>query len=850
MRRYVLRGLRARALRTALTALAVVLGVAMISGTYVLTDTIDRAFGDIFSTANAGTDVVVAGRLPGGFSAEQATPPLPQALVERVRGVEGVAQAAGGVFGQVSIRDRRGERIGQGPPNFADSVVPEPFNTYSYVQGRAPRADGEVALDQQTATDHGFRVGDRLTVVGQRGAQRYRVVGVARFGEVASIGGAAIAIMTLPEAQRATGREGQVDQIALAGDEDTTPAELRNRVRDALQGQPVTVRTGEEQADRQASDLQESLGFLRTGLLVFGFIALFVGAFVIYNTFTITVAQRTRELALLRTLGASRRQVLGGVVLEAALVGLFASIVGLVGGLLLAPGLTRLFEALGADLPGTGSVVEPRTVVVALLVGLVTTVLASLVPALRATRIAPVVALREGVVPQRGTGRLRLAIALVLGVVGVALLVVGLTGAATLALLGAGAALVFLAVALLSPQLVRPLAGVVGRPLQRVTGITGLLARENVLRNPARTAVTAAALMIGVALVAFVAIFAAGLRGTIDRSVDESFAGDLTVQNQDGFSPLPAAVARDVRGVEGVDAVSALRFSQAQVPGVSGTVPVIGIDPASAAQTLNLELPAGSEGVLRELTARGAVLVDRGTAVAEGRSVGDRLPLLTPSGRRVTYTIAGFLDEGDFSIVGGGILAPNERVARDFGDREDTLVFVSYAPGAQPEQVRGQVERLLDARFPNAEALDREEFKDEQSAQVNQLLLLVYVLLALSVLVSIFGIVNTLALSTYERTRELGLLRAIGTSRRQVRAIVRQESVITSLIGAVLGVVLGVLFALLVSRPLEAEGFTLTFPVATLALLLVLAALFGVLAAIGPARRAARLDVLRALAYE
>ena len=850
MTRYVLRGLRARALRTALTALAVVLGVAMISGTYVLTDTIDRAFGDIFSTANAGTDVVVSGRVPGGFSADQTPPPLPESLVGRVGAADGVARAAGGVFGDVSIRDKQGDRIGQGTPNFADSVLPEPFNTYTYVRGRAPRADGEVALDQQTATDQGFRVGDRVTVVGEQGARRYRVVGVARFGEVSSIGGAAIAVMTLPEAQRATGREGQVDQVSVAGEEGVAPAELRDRVREELQGQPVTVRTGEEQADRQASDLQESLGFLRTGLLVFGFIALFVGAFVIYNTFSITVAQRTRELALLRTLGASRRQVLAGVVLEAALVGLFASLVGLAGGLLLAPGLTQLFESLGADLPGTGSVVQARTVVVALAVGLVTTVLASLVPALRATRIAPVVALREGFVAHAGTGRVRLAVALVLGVVGVGLLVVGLTGAATLALLGAGAALVFLAVALLSPQLVRPLAAAVGRPLQRATGITGLLARENVLRNPGRTATTAAALMIGVALVAFVAIFAAGLRGSIDRSVDESFAGDLTIRNQDGFSAIPAGVTRSVGEVPGVGAVGALRFSQAQVRGVSGTVPIIGIDAASAAQTLNIELPAGSGAVLRELVARGAVLVDRGTPVAEGRRVGDRLTLLAPSGRRVTYTIAGFLDEGDFSFLGGGVVVPNERVARDFGDRDDTLVFVAFAPGAQPGQVRGEVERLLAERFPNAEALDREEFKDEQSTQVNQLLVLVYVLLALSVLVSIFGIVNTLALSTYERTRELGLLRAIGTSRRQVRSIVRQESIITSLIGAVLGVVLGVLFALLVSRPLEAEGFTLTFPVATLALLLVLAAVFGVLAAIGPARRAARLDVLRALAYE
>jgi len=670
--RYVLRGLRARALRTALTALAVVLGVAMVAGTYVLTDTIDEAFGDIFSTANAGTDVVVTGRAPGGFSSEEQPPPLPAALVERVARAPGVRLAAGDVFGDVALRDPRGERIGQGTPNFVDAVDPEPFNAYTYVQGRAPRA-GEVALDQATFAERGFALGDRVTVVGEEGAERPRLVGVARFGEVSSVGGAAIAIAPLADAQRLAGRVGEVDQVSVAAQEGVTPEELRGRVAAALRGEPVTVRTGAEQADRQASDLRDQLGFLRTGLLVFGFIALFVGAFVIYNTFSITVAQRTRELALLRTLGASRRQVLAGVVLEAAVVGAAASLAGLAGGLLLAPGLTALFEALGADLPATGTVVRARTVVVALLVGIVVTVVASLLPALRATRIAPVVALREGLVAPRRGGRGRLAAALVLGAAGVALLVAGLSGGGGIELVGAGAALVFLAVALFSPQLVAPLAGAVGLPLQRLTGITGRLARENVLRNPARTAVTAAALMIGVALVAFVAIFAAGLRGTFDRSVHESFAGDLTITDQDGFSPVPGGIAPAVQEVPGVGAVAAVRFSQAQVRGVAGTVPVIGIDPAATAQTLRIPSLPDPERLLRVLVERRAALVDRGTPVAEGRRPGDRLSVLTPSGRRATYTIAGFVDEGDFSIIGGGMVVPNELVARDFGDRDDTL---------------------------------------------------------------------------------------------------------------------------------------------------------------------------------
>ena len=416
--------------------------------------------------------------------------------------------------------------------------------------------------------------------------------------------------------------------------------------------------------------------------------------------------------------------------------------------------------------------------------------------------------------------------------------------------MGLGALVVFLGVAMLSPLLVRPLAALVGRPLERVTGITGRLARENTLRNPGRTAVTAAALMIGVALVAFVAIFAAGLRGSIEKSVDNTFpAGDLIVVNQDGFEPISEQAATALRDVPGVDDVAGVRFASAKVQGRSGTSPVIGIDTGAATRLYKAEWKEGSPATFDQLGSDG-VVVDANSGVGKGRKVGDRLVLTTPTGEQVTYVIRGLLDAGDFSLLGGGIVVPNDRLTRDFNVRGDAFVFVDFADGANPQTTRAAIDRTLATRFPNAESQTRAEFKDDQNAQLDPLLILIYVLLALSVLVSLFGIVNTLALSTYERTRELGMMRAIGTSRRQIRSIVRQEAVITSLIGAVLGVVLGVIFALLISRPLADEGFTLSFPIGTLLLLLVLAALFGVLAAIGPARRAARLDVLRALAYE
>jgi putative ABC transport system permease protein len=440
-------------------------------------------------------------------------------------------------------------------------------------------------------------------------------------------------------------------------------------------------------------------------------------------------------------------------------------------------------------------------------------------------------------------------VATVLLVLGLAALIGGLAGG-EIALMGLGAVVIFLAVAMLSPLLIRPLAALVGRPLQRVTGITGRLARENTLRNPGRTAVTAAALMIGVALVAFVAIFAAGLRGSIEKSVDNTFpAGNLIVVNQDGFTPISREAAGVIREVPGVETTAAVSFSSAKVQGRTGTTPVIGIDTGAAARLYRAEWKEGSRDTFRELGDDG-VVVDHNSSIGKGRKVGDRIQATTPTGKHVTYVIRGLLDAGDFSLLGGGIVMPNDRLARDFNVRGDAFIFVDFAQGANERQTRAAVDRTLEARFPNAESQTRQEFKDDQNAQLDPLLVLIYVLLALSVLVSVFGIVNTLALSTYERTRELGMMRAIGTSRRQVRAIVRQEAVITSLIGAVLGIVLGVVFALIISRPLADEGFTLTFPIGTLIILLVLAALFGVLAAIGPARRAARLDVLRALAYE
>jgi putative ABC transport system permease protein len=850
MRQVALRGLRARALRTVLTAFSVVLGVAMIAGTYVLTDTINKSFSEVFQQANSGTDVVVVPKqVDAAFDA--SPPPLQDDLVHRVRRVDGVATAAGGIQDDVSIRNARGDRIG-GNLNFVMAVQPRPLDPFVFVSGRAPRAPDELALSAKAFADGGFTLGDSVTVVGSEGLRRFKLVGSARFGEAATVGGFPAAIVTLASAQALTGQRGEVSTISVAARDGVAPARLRAAVDAALAGSPVEVRTGTQDAAQQTADLEESFGFVRTALLVFGGIALFVGAFVIYNTFTITVAQRTRELALLRTLGASRRQVLRSVILEAGVIGFVASVVGLLGGLALAPGLRGLLKIIGADLPSTASVIQTRTIVVALAVGVLVTVLSSVVPALRATRIAPVVALREGLTAAPRSGRGRIALAALLCLTGAAILGYGLFGGASgsgaAATLGGGAVAVFLGVALFSPQLVRPLAWIIGAPLERLAGVSGRLARENATRNPARTAVTAAALMIGVALVAFVSIFAAGLRGSIDGAVDRAFAGDLSVVDKSGFGETPPALADALRRVPGVGAVSGVRFAAAKVAGESGTTGVAGIDPATFARTYTLKWKEGSDATLATLGSDG-VLADSG--FSKKTRIGDRISMLTPAGKRVTYTVRGLLDEGsDFGLLGGGLVVPNDRLAADFNEKDNEFVFLRFADGAPAAATRASIDKLLAARFPDAKTQDRDQVKETQAGQINQLLYLIYALLALSVIVSLFGIVNTLALSIFERTRELGMLRAIGTSRRQVKRIVRLEAVITSLIGALLGLALGVVFALAISRPLEEEGFRLTFPVTTLVLLVVAAAAAGMVASLWPARRAARLDVLRALAYE
>ena len=850
MTRLAFKGLFARKLRTALTGFAVVIGVAFVAGTFVFTDTIDASFKDLFERTSKGVDVSVQSKL--AVEADFAAPPtMPADTLERVRSVDGVEEADGSVSGDVNLLDRDGDPIlSNGPPTIAVTTGAERFDPLTYVDGGKPESDGQVAIDKGTADEYDFKVGDQVTVAGKAPKRTYDVSGIAKLGDSENLAGSRLVVFTLPEGQRVTQHDGY-DDISVAAAGGTTPEQLKAAIAGEL-GSEFAVRTGKEQAEKQAQDLSDALGFIRTALLVFAGVALLVGSFLIFNTFSVTVAQRTREFALLRTLGASRGQILRSVVAETVVIGIIASLLGIAAGLLLAPALAALMASFGIDLGSTSIVLEPRTVIVGLVIGIVATVVSGFVPARRATRVQPVEAMRESDTP--GPGRLRrrrIVIAAVVEAIGVAALLYGLLGdpgsaGATATVLGLGTLLMIFGFALIAPTLVRPLSGLIGRPLARFQGLTGHMARENTRRQPQRTAVTASALMIGVALVVLVAIFAAGLRATIDQGIDEQVKAVSIVTHEDNFSPLAAGIPAALEKVDGVSAVSKVRFATGRLKGETGNTTVTGIDPGTIRDVVTLEWKQGSDAVLGELTGNGAAITSD-YASQHDLQVGDEMVLTAPRGNEVTYTVKGVYEPGAGVI--GGVLVDNASLERDWDAKDIAFALVAGEPGANPEDVK-EGEKAALAGFPAAKPQTIDDFKDEQAKQVDQLVGLVYALLSLSVIVALLGIVNTLALSVHERTRELGLLRAVGMSRRQVRRMVRAESVITAAIGALLGIVLGIAFAAIVSRPLAEDGFVFELPVGTLVAVVILAAIAGVLAAIQPARRAAKVDVLRAVTTE
>jgi putative ABC transport system permease protein len=845
-----LKGLVGRKLRATLTAFAIVLGVAMVSGSFILTDTIGKSFDRIFEDSFENADVVVSSKEATSSVGAAEAPAFPESVLAEIERLDSVAATLPTVEDRARLVDEQGELIAGADSSIAFGVDGEdgqPLNPLVKLEGVWPRDANEIAIDTATADSEGFEVGDSIGVVANGPVRDYRISAIVQFGSTSSLGSATIAVFDLETAQTLFDKRDGLDAIQVAAAEGVSPTELAREIRPLLP-ETARVRTAAAQAEAESEDTRSGLAFIEYFLLAFGAIALFVGSFVIANTLSITVAQRVRELATLRTIGVSRRQVLWSVVLEGAVIGLLASVVGLFLGLAIAMALGALLAAIGIDLPSGGLVFGARTIVVSLLVGTGIAALASLRPALRATRVPPIAAVREGaVLPASRFARLALPVALAVIAVAVALLALGLfaSGLGTverLLAVAVGALLLFVGVALVAPRFVRPLAALLGWPGARLGGLAGELARDNATRNPSRTATTAAALMIGLALVTFVSILGQGLRSSFSDSVAELFVADYSLNAEN--DPLNPAAAGAAERAAGVEVVSAVRGDDAKAFGQD--VHVNGVE-RDLTDVLQMTWREGSDRVPAELDAQGAFVKDE-YADEHGLAVGSRLELKTPTGDVLPLRVAGVYDEPTGGSPFGEIAISSSSFDRSFANRDNEFTFINMRGGVT-EANTAALERAV-SQFPEAKVETRDQFRDRQLSQLDTVLNVLYALLALSVIVSLFGIVNTLVLTVFERTRELGMLRAIGMSRRQVRRMIRYESIVTALIGATLGIAVGVFLAALVTQALSDQGFVFAVPYATLAVFVVIAIGAGVLAAILPARRASRLNILAALQYE
>ena len=851
MIRFSLKGMMGRKLRTALTALAVILGVMMVSGTFVLTDSIDRAFDAIFSTVYEGTDATITGKSAFDLSDGSGTtaPPFDESLQPEVAALPDVAAAIGGVAGEAQLVGKNGKAIVfGGAPNLGFSVDPSKpeFNTLT-LEGGAWPSDGEVVIDVATASKKDLSVGDEIGVQAEGPVEQFKISGLVKFGSVDTIGGATLAGFNLPTAQQLFRKVGKLDQIRVAGKPGVSPSQLVAEI-EAILPQGTQVRTGAQQATEDAKGTDEFISFLRYFLLAFGVIALFVGAFVIFNSLSITIAQRTRELATLRTLGASRRQVRFSVIVEALVMGTLASIVGLFLGLALATGLFNLFDAVGFTLPNSGLIFSTRTIIVSLLLGISVTLIASILPAFKATRVPPIAAVREGATIAPGRfARFRSPFAAVVTLLGFAGLLWGLFGpdletTQILLFMILGMVFVFIGVAMLSAPLIPGLTGILGWPGARFGGAAGALARDNARRNPQRTASTAAALMIGLALVTLVATLAGSIVQTFTGAVDKVFVGNYAITAQNNFSPIPTDAAEAAAKAPGVIAVGNVRTGEALVFGSAEFATAV--DPG-AAKVINLDWVDGSNAVLGELGKDGA-FVDQDFAKKHDLEVGSPVEITFANGTTATFTVKGIFDPPSGGSPFGVVTISAEAWDAQTSTPKNVYSFV-LMDGGESDANSAALDAALKP-FPNAKFATREQFVKNQISGLKSILNVLYVLLGLSIIVSLFGIVNTLVLSVFERTREIGMLRAIGMTRRQTRRMIRHESVITSMIGAIIGIVLGVILAGLLIFKIDLIDFS--FPTSQVVVFAIAAILVGVVAAIFPARRAAKLDPLEALHYE
>ena len=846
MFKLTLRNLAAYKRRLIGTSLAVCLGVAFLAGTFVLGDTMAANFDRLFTSGIGQTDAVVRNANQVGGDVETAQALVPQSVVDEVGSVEGVDDAVVQIEGFGQLNGSDGEKLGGfGPPTVAGNWIDnDDLNPWTLVEGLAPQGSNEIVINRGAAEDGELAVGDHTTIETPLPVE-VEIVGIATFGDEDGLGPSTFAAFSTEGAREHVlgGRDGATSVLVDAAD-GVSAEEVRDNLSSALGGD-VEVLTGEELVDEQNDAINSDfLGFLRTFLGVFGGIALLVAAFSINNTFSIIIAQRRRDAALLRAVGASRRQVLGSMVLETLLVGVVASIIGLAAGIGIAVGLKAMFSAFGFALPAGGLTLKASSMIIAPLVGLVITLVAGIGPAIRGSKVPPLAALRDVAIDRSDASKPRLAIGALLTLGGGWFVIdSALNGSGGLPRAGLGALMVVAGAVTLGPAVSKPISSVLGSPIARTRGMPGSLARRNAMRNPRRTSSTAAALLVGVGVVSLFTVFAASLKASMDESVTQTFGGDLVIQSSGfgggGLSPeLKDAVAE----VPEVSAATGMSYGEIQLGDSDGLAGVTVAQLDEMTQVLDVGPVDG------DLAALSGDQIATSVRYAEDHdlAVGDVLSARMQDGQQVDLTVAATYDDSELV---GDLTVPQDLWSEHSIQVIDSHVLVSLADGVSSADGEAAVQAVAD-RFGKPEVMDRQEFIDAATAGVDGMLTLIYVMLALAIVIALMGIANALSLAIHERTRELGLLRAVGTTRRQMRSMVRWESVLVATLGAVGGIVVGSFLGWALVKAADADGFisVFTIPVGSLLVVLVVGALAGALAAVRPARRAAKLDILEAIA--
>lgn len=827
MLKTALAGLRAHRLRLLLTSLAIMLGVGFIAGTFVLNDTIQAGFSQRVTADADKVDVAVLPENPDGVLSEKT--------LERIRAVAGVTEAQGLIQAPAPLLGKDGKAVGS-VPTTAVSIVRGPLDRTVIVSGSGPGTDDQAAvLDENTAKAEGFQIGDTITVLdGEQAEHRFKVVGLLDPGVDQVLAYTGVVGFTAATAQRMTGAKGY-REIDVAGG---SPG-LKQAVAAAAGGAAV-VKTGDE----LAADLAKAAGFemktLTVGLLMFGLVAMIVAALVIYNTFNILVAQRTREMALLRCIGSTRGQVFGSIVLESVAVGLVASAFGLAIGYGLAVLALAVLAAFDASLPtGTTVTLAPATIAIGLAVGLVVTVCAALLPARSATRVPPVAALRAQAEEQTyRTGVLRWIFATLFLLAGMGTTGFGVWGMQpgeppTMFVVMAGGALTFLAVLILGPVLVKPLGAAVGWIPARLFGVPGRLALDNSTRNPRRAATTTVALTIGVTLMTLISVLSASTRMTVWNKLDEQFPVDYMLAAQGREAEVPRSVAAELRGKPELASVLQIRQTPAKVAGRT-------YDIGTFHGSVTPEVVSGSMAGLSE----GQVALLDYAAEELGVGVGGTVRARTEQAGTVPLRVVAVLN-GDNSWLPALTVA--ERPFDTYFDRlPDSGVMINIRDGVPADRARAVVEAAI-AAYPTVQLASSTEVRGQFDETLDMLLMIITGLLGLAILISLLGIANTLSLSVHERTRESALLRALGLTRPQLRRMLSIEALVLGLIGALVGVALGLVYGWAAVMAMI-DGAVLSVPVPQIALFVVLSGLAGVVAAVLPARRAARASIVGALA--